>query len=258
MRVHRVYARIEELLRRRRSFAVAELVDGRGSMPNERGAILLVHPDGKTEFTIGGGVFEARVREDALKGFQKRTSQLKTYRLTPEETGMYCAGEARVWIRYLEPDPRLLIFGAGHVGQALARLSGTAEIFETWVIDDRAQFADPRRFPEGVRVVHTDGAYLEGVPPADPFTYVVIVTRCHETDLQLVDRYLRTPVRYLGMIGSERKWQRFRKELQKLGHSEEALQKVRSPIGLRIGGKTPEEIAVSILAEVVAAHHEAF
>jgi xanthine dehydrogenase accessory factor len=256
MRWQRFYERVSALLRERETFAVAEIAEHRGSTPQDPGAAFIVFPDGSIEFTIGGGPFEAAVIADVRAGFAQRAEFRKTYTLSPEALGMYCAGEARVSVRYLVPDPRLLIFGGGHIGQALCTLAGSLELFEIVVVDDRPAFADPERHRKAQSVHLAETDYSGELPRPDPQSFAVIVTRCHESDYRLLRHYLDTPLAYLGMVGSKSKWARFKKSLQAEGVPAEALARVHSPIGLPIGGKSPQEVALSILAEIIQVKNE--
>lgn len=258
MRWLRFYERTAELLRERKTFAIAEIVQHRGSTPQDPGAAFIVFPDGSFEFTVGGGPFEASVIADVRDGFAKSKPFEKAYTLTPQTLGMYCAGEAVVRVRYLKPDPRLLILGGGHIGQALCEVAGALGIFEIVVVDDRPAYANPSRHPKAHQIVITDPDYAGDPPPSDAQTFVIIVTRCHESDYRLLKYYLEKPFAYLGMVGSRTKWARFRKQLQSEGFSRNNLDRVRAPAGLPIGGKSPQEIALSILAEVIQVKNETF
>ncbi|MHA2620890.1 MAG: XdhC family protein [bacterium JZ-2024 1] len=258
MRWQGFYERIARLLKERESFAVAEITAHRGSTPQNPGAAFIVFPDGSYEFTIGGGPFEAAVITDVTRGFHPAKPFTKTYSLSPETLGMYCAGEAVVTVRYFKPDPRLIIFGGGHIGQALSAIAGTLRLFEVVVVDDRPEYANQFRHPSADMVMLAGPNYAGDLPKADARTFVVIVTRCHESDYRLLRYYLDKPTAYLGMVGSKTKWARFKRQLRAEGASPEQIERVRSPIGLPIGGKSPHEVAVSILAEVIKVKNETF
>lgn len=245
------YQRLAELLQQRRAFAVAHVVELRGSGPQAVGAKMIVFPEGTFEFTVGGGPFEAMVLRDAVAAIESGVSVCKEYRLTPAELGMHCIGVMRVFIEVHHVYPKLVIFGGGHVGRALGELAGTSRLFHTILIDDRPEYADPARHPKVDQVIATDVEYRAAVPTFDARSYVVIVTRCHATDLMLLKRYVGQPLPYLGMIGSRSKKKDLFGGLEAEGFSAEALARVHSPIGLPIGGKSPAAVAISILAEVV-------
>lgn len=246
-----VHRRIADLLRERRRFVVASIAEVKGSCPQRPGTRMIVHPDGTFEFTIGGGTFEAEVLRDAQIAMPDKTPIAREYKLTKNEIGMYCQGLVRVLFESYEPRPRLMIFGGGHVGQALSKLASATDLFQVTVIDDRPEFASREKHPAADEVILTDRHFLQDVPETDSSTYITIITRCHATDQLLVRRYLDLPSAYLGLIGSASKIRQFKKELMELGVTEASLEKLYAPIGLPIGGKDPSEVALSILAEVV-------
>jgi len=137
------------------------------------------------------------------------------------------------------------------VGQALSRMAGGSGLFHVVVIDDRKEYATAEKHPLADEVIHTDRDFVSGVPEADDQTYIVVVTRCHESDKLIVKRYIGMPLPYIGVIGSSTKAAQIRKELTEERVAESALAALHSPIGLPIGGKHPAEIAISILAELV-------
>jgi xanthine dehydrogenase accessory factor len=167
---------------------------------------------------------------------------------------MICGGSARVFVELLKAAPSLVILGGGHVGLALARLAPVLG-YEVTVADDRKEYSRPERFPPGVTVVQTNRDYdlPPGAAPTGRDRYVAIVTRCWETDLAALRPWLsdRAPAaKYLGLIGSARKIRGVFERLRADGVEEERLLRIRAPIGVAIGAVTPEEIAVSILAEM--------
>ena len=246
-----LHRRIADLLTERRHFVVATILEVKGSAPQRPGARMIVHPDSSFEFTIGGGTFEAEVIQDALAVFHETQPVYREYRLTKSDIGMYCQGHVRVMFEAYSPRAHLMIFGGGHVGQALGRLSAASELFAVTIIDDRPEFANTEKHGTVNSVILTDRHFLNDVPNTDAETYVVIVTRCHATDQLLVKRYLNEPSAYLGLIGSRAKVRQFRKELIDQGIPEKLLDRLHAPIGLPIGGKDPAEVAVSILAELI-------
>lgn len=252
-----IHRRIADLLRERREFVVASIAEVKGSCPQRPGARLLVHPDGKFEFTIGGGTFEAEVLRDALAIFGNNEPVSRDYKLTKNELGMYCQGLVKVLFECFAPRARLLIFGGGHVGQALSKLAAATELFHVTVVDDRAEFASREKHPAAEDVILTDRNFVENVPESDNSTYIAVITRCHATDQLLVKRYLDRPRAYLGLIGSGPKVRQFRKELLEDGVSESSMEALYAPIGIPIGGKDPAEVAISILAEVIQVKNQA-
>lgn len=246
-----VHSRIAELLKARKRFVVATILEVKGSCPQKPGARMIVHPDGSFEFTIGGGTFEAEVQREALAGLDADTPFGRDYKLTKPELGMYCQGLVKVWYEPYAPQPQLLIFGGGHVGQALSRVAASTQLFHVIVVDDRKEYASREKHPNANHVILTNRHFTENIPEIDPDSYVVIVTRCHATDKLLIHQYGSAHAAYIGVIGSRPKIRQFRNELQKEGVPLAVLDKLHAPIGLAIGGKNPAEIAISILAEII-------
>lgn len=259
-------------LEARGRLALASVVETRGSGPSRVGRRFLVFEDGSFAGTIGGGPFEALVVADAAALFREGGPGrlLKWYdfferEIAPgearEPTNMICGGSARVSIELLKAAPALLILGGGHVGLALARL-GQQLGYDVTIGDDRDEYAKPERFPAGVTAVRTNRAYElppESLRPGRD-RYVAVVSRCWETDLAALRPWLRESApqfRYLGLIGSARKVRGVFARLKEEGVEEERIRQVRAPIGLEIGAITPEEIAVSILAEMTAVRRSA-
>ncbi len=255
MRRAEFHRRIASLLEEGRSFAVARLVAARGSVPQDPGAAMIVHPGGAIEGTIMAARFEAAAALDALRLLESGgRAEVREYALTRDDLHMYCAGRATVLLEAYAPDPELVIFGGGHVGAALARLAAATGLFRVTVVDDREQYAARERHPAADRVIRTDPTYAEGLPPLGPASYVVLVTRCHDVDRALLRRLAREDVAYVGMIGSRSKAAAILAELAADGVPPERLSRVRSPIGLPLGEtKDPGAVAVGILAEVVQA-----
>jgi xanthine dehydrogenase accessory factor len=230
------------------------VVRARGSTPQRAGAKMLVFADGRTIGTIGGGCYEndacLRAREALVSGKQS----VQHYELNDDfaqENGLVCGGQMDVHVDPLEPAPRLYVIGAGHVGCHLAR--SAAEIgFRVHVVDDREKFANRERFPTAEEVVVEPIAEWLHQADLPPTAYVVIVTRGHTHDLDAMRALAARDLKYLGLIGSRAKVVRIRSFLLAEGMPEECLDRVHAPIGLDIGAVTPGEIAISILAQLVA------
>jgi xanthine dehydrogenase accessory factor len=237
--------------------ATATLVGSEGSTPAKQGHRLIVLPGGAIRFTMGGGPLEAMVIADCLEQLACGTHALREYRLVPEgeqAVGMVCGGTAKVFIEVHEPEPQLMVFGAGHVGLEILRMAPALGLACT-VVDDRAEMLAADRFPASVRAIHCPRAFSGDLPATREGGYVVIVTRCHETDREILARLADRRLAYLGMIGSRRKVRIVMDELRERGIPAASLERVRAPVGLEIGARTPAEIAVSILAEIVAVRH---
>jgi xanthine dehydrogenase accessory factor len=243
-----------------RRAALATIVRASGSTPRTVGARMLVRPDRSSIGTIGGGAFEAMVIADAaeLLGNPEPAPVVKRYTFTEhgeDALGMACGGTAEVLIEASGRGARLVIFGAGHVGLALARLASTVG-FAPEIVDDRPEFCEQARRAKTGEVFPCDAEYVTGVPAIDAACYVAVVTRCHRTDRLALKRVVGQPLRYLGLIGSRRKKAViFAQLVNEDGVGPADLERVRCPIGLPLGGETPEEIAVSIVAELIQVRH---
>jgi len=339
----RFYTQVTKLLSLGEEFMVVDLVETTGSVPQAERAKLIVHPDGRTEGTLGGGDLEAGVTTEALRLFSAAPVSLKEYNLAdmgmvcggavkvlyhhlrprPEERNFYreveslCAqgkpfvivqaivegaldsprlifsgegvaaeagGEfpnksvvfdvartillsdskkshvklsypeekAVVYLERVEPQPRLLIFGAGHVGMALAHIAHDLGLFQVEIADERNEFLQEIE-RTGVRIHKVAPGFAGRLPGVDVRTYVVILTRSHETDFTVLREILRREVEptYIGVIGSRNKRRALLERLRDDGIPEERLGRVTIPIGLPLGGKDPGEVAISILAQLI-------
>ena len=218
---------------------------------------MLVFADGRTIGTIGGGCYENDAAGKAREAIATGTPALVKYDLNDDfvqESGLICGGQMEVYIDPIAPAPPLYIVGAGHVGSHLAQFAAEAG-FRIHVIDDREKFANRERFPAADSIVVDDiSAWLHAADiPAT--AYVVVVTRGHTHDFEAIRALAARDLRYLGLIGSRAKVARIFDALDKEGMPAECLDRVHAPIGLDIGAITPAEIAVSILAELIATRH---
>ena len=252
-----VFAAVAQALERGESAALVTIVSTTGSTPQRVGAKMLVFPDGRLVGTIGGGCYENDAFGKARESILSRKPQLVHYELDDDfaqETGLVCGGQMSVYIEPLEPSPELYVIGAGHVGSCLANMAHEAG-FQVHVIDDREKFANRDRFPNVAEVVTDDiPAWLERTA-LPPHAYTVIVTRGHTNDLDALRALAPRELRYLGLIGSRAKVARITDQLLLEGMNPALLTQVHAPIGLDIGAVTPQEIAVSILAELIAVKH---
>ena len=252
-----VFAALAEALQRGEEVALVTITSSTGSTPQRVGAKMLVYADGRTVGTIGGGCYENDAFWKAREAIKARRPANVRYELNDdfaEESGLVCGGQMEVFIEPVEPAPDVYVFGAGHVGHSLARMAYDVG-FRVHVIDDREKFASADRFPEGVHVVVDDIPAWLASNVLPPTAYAVIVTRGHRHDLDALRALAPRNLRYLGLIGSRAKVKRVYDALLEEGMSAEALRGVHAPIGLDIGAITPQEIAVSILAELIAVKH---
>lgn len=249
-----IYEEITRLRREGRRGALATIINVRGSIPSFHSAKMLVREDGSIAGTIGGGCVEAEVWEAAREVMKSEKPQSLTFNLNNNpkyDTGLVCGGTLEIYIEPVLPVATLYIFGAGHVAWNLykvARLAG----FDIVVTDDRESYANRERFPDA-RDIYADEyeRVMSQLAPNDS-SYIVIVTRGHRDDMRVLRWAAETPAKYVGMIGSQRKTIAIYKELEKEGIAAEKLARVYAPVGLDIGAITPEEIAVSIVAELIA------
>ena len=252
-----VFAAVAAALERGEPAALVTIVSTTGSTPQRVGAKMLVFGDGRIVGTIGGGCYENDAFGKAREAIRNRTPQMVRYELDDDfaqETGLVCGGQMDVYIEPIEPSPELYVIGAGHVGFHLARLAHEVG-FRVHVADDREKFANTDRFPTAVEVIVDDIPAWIGRANLPPHAYAVIVTRGHTNDLEALRALAPRELRYLGLIGSRAKVARIYEELSKSDMPADALARVHAPIGLDIGAVTPQEIAVSILAELIAVKH---
>lgn len=242
-----------EALKRGESAALVTVIRSQGSTPQRAGAKMLVFADGRTVGTIGGGCYENEAIGKARLAIADGKAALLHFELNDDfaqENGLICGGRMDVHVDPLLPDPRLYIVGAGHVGYHLARIASDAG-FRLNVVDDREKFANPDRFPDAEIVVEPIPDWLHRADiPAGAF--VVVLTRGHQHDLDAMRALAARDLRYLGLIGSRAKVARIYAALLQEGLPVECLERVHAPIGFEIGAVTPAEIAVSILAELIA------
>jgi xanthine dehydrogenase accessory factor len=252
-----VFAALNDALERGEEVALVTIVNSTGSTPQRVGAKMLVYADGRTVGTIGGGCYENEAfwkAREAIKGRKPVTVKFDLNDDFAQETGLVCGGQMEVFIEPVEASPEVFVIGAGHVGYFVAKFAHDAG-FRVHVVDDREKFANAERFGPGIDVVVDNiPAWLEA-HPMPPTAYAVIVTRGHTHDLDALRAVTRTPLRYAGLIGSKAKVRRIFDALQEEGIAPERLSAVHAPIGLDIGAITPEEIAISIVAELIAVKH---
>ena len=252
-----VFAALSDALARGEEVALVTITASTGSTPQRVGAKMLVFADGRTVGTIGGGCYENDAFWKAREAIKSRQPASVKYELSDdfaEESGLICGGQMEVFIEPVEPAPDVYIFGAGHVGACLARMAHETG-FRVHVVDDREKFADAELFPKGVDVVVDDIPTWLQANRIPPTAYGVIVTRGHKHDLDALRALTPANLRYVGLIGSKAKVKRIFDALREDGATPEMLSRVHAPIGLDIGAITPQEIAVSILAELIAVKH---
>jgi xanthine dehydrogenase accessory factor len=219
---------------------------------------MLVQANGKIIGTVGGGSIEHQVYKEALNLIEGNEARLAHFELTNADAskeGMVCGGVVDVFLEPIKPLPALIIFGGGHISFFLARIGKMVD-FRVTIIDDRPEFANAERFPEADETIAEEIAAVTKRLDINSSSHIVIVTRGHQKDTQVLQWAATTPAGYIGMIGSKRKIHTVFSYLKSKGISQEQLDLVHSPIGLPIGAETPEEIAVSIMAEIIQVRHQ--
>ncbi len=254
-----IYSEIVSLRASGRRGAVATIINVRGSIPSFETAKMLVRDDGSIVGTIGGGCVEAEVWQAAREVMEQEKPRTLTFNLNNNpkyDSGLVCGGTLEVFVEPVLPVSALYIFGAGHVAHSIHRIATIAG-FETSIVDDRESYANRERFPEAREVIAEDFEQaMARLHPAEN-SYIVIVTRGHKDDMRVLKWAAETRARYVGMIGSQRKTIAIYNELVAQGVDPESLKRVHAPMGLDIGAMTPEEIAVSIVAEMIAMRRRA-
>jgi xanthine dehydrogenase accessory factor len=249
----RFHEELVRLLSAGERVAVATVVRGRGSRPRSAGAKMIVREDGRSLFSIGGGALEASVVASCREVLAGGPAKLERYELSEsgeDSVGMTCGGTMEVFIELHEPPQRLVVFGAGHVGRSLAGAAAVAGL-SLLVVDDRADWLEARAFPEGAALHRCGRDYASDLPSLREADCVAVMTRCHATDVSVLQAVARTRPRYVGMIGSKRKVVTAFEALEELGVERDWLESIHAPIGLDIGAQTPGEIGLAVAAEVV-------
>jgi len=247
-----LYARLAELERAGQAVALATVVRAQGSVPRHAGTKMLIHPDGRFEGTVGGGDLENRVIQSALQALQDGQPRLLEYAFRDLEQGDVgvCGGEMEVFVEPIQPPATVLVVGAGHVGSAVAFLAKWLG-FRVVVSDDRPEFATPEAVPGADEYV---SGPLSGLPQQVPITaqtYIMLTTRGVAVDLEGLPSLLETPAAYIGIIGSRRRWETAARELAEQGVPRAQIARITSPMGLELNAETPQEIALSMLAQIV-------
>jgi len=233
--------------------ALATIVQIRGSVPSFQTAKMLVREDGSTVGSIGGGCVEADVWAASQEVIKEEQSRVLSFDLTDEsmaDSGLICGGKLEIFVEPIMPAPLVVIFGAGHISTQVSKIATVAG-FKSWLVDDRPIYANKVRFPEAERIF--SDSFEDAFKAIEPNenTYLVIVTRGHQEDQNVLRWAVGTEARYVGMIGSKRKIRTIVRDLEKEGLDRERLERVHMPIGLDIGAIVPEEIAVAIVAELI-------
>jgi xanthine dehydrogenase accessory factor len=247
-----VYQALADLPRSGVSAALCTIIQAKGSTPRKAGTKMLVYNDGSIVGTVGGGEIEGRVIQEALDAIRSGESKIRSYDLIDPQQGDpgICGGSLEVFIDPLTQPDELVVVGGGHVGQAVVFLAKWLG-FRVILSDDREDFSSPASVPDADEYIHCKLEELPGRVRFNPQTAVVLATRNNQVDVRGLPEILAVPTGYIGVISSRRRWKLTREELLKIGVTEADLDRIHAPIGLDIRADTPEEIALSILAEVL-------
>lgn len=248
-------SKAEELRNQGSPYIITTVTQVTGSTPRETGAKMIVLGNGEFYGTIGGGNLERLVLQDAKESHQKPSPGRVIRYPLGAKTGQCCGGIVEVLFESVNCGPLLYLFGAGHVGQAVCKTLASTS-FSVHLIDDREEWRQADAIPKEI-IRHSEdwSEFFESALWDPDKTYAVVMTHRHDLDQEIILALLQKPAKYIGLIGSQAKWQRFRQRLTARGVSPEALKRVRSPIGLPIGGKAPQEVAISLAAELIQTHY---
>lgn len=247
-----LYQALVDLERDNGAGALCTIVRSRGSTPRHVTSKMLVYPDGHILGTVGGGEVENRVISEALKAMADQRPRLLEYNMTDPARGDpgVCGGQLEIYVEPIIPKSVLVVVGVGHVGKAVAHLAKWLGYIVA-VCDDRPEFCNPSAVPDADQFYPVPLEQLADKLPINPWTYIVLTTRGMDVDVRGLPSLLDTKAGYIGVIGSKRRWATTAKKLLEAGVPKGKLDQVHSPIGLEIHAETPEEIAVSIMAEII-------
>ena len=247
-----IYQEITNIITQGETAALCVIVKTAGSTPRREGSKMLVYGDGRMQGTIGGGEMESQAAKEALEAIKEGKPRLVKFSMANPEKGNpgVCSGQLEVYVEPILSEAAVVVVGCGHVGKAVAQLANWLG-FRVVVSDDRDGFATPEQIPDAD--IHHTGLFSE-LPDEIVIhenTYIVVTTRNAKLDVAGLPNILETPAAYIGVIGSKTRWETTRKGLVKNGTSKKDVERVISPMGLELNSETPEEIALSILAEII-------
>ena len=247
-----IYQALAELEKNNESAALCTVVKSEGSTPRHVGSKMLVYPDGKFIGTVGGGELENRVIKTALAALKTGIGQTLSYTMSDPSRGDpgVCGGTVEVFVEPILPPALIVVIGAGHVGKAVVHLAKWLG-FRVALSDDRAEFCNPEAIPNADAYYPVPMAELVNQLKVTHQTYLVITSRGSSVDAAGMPSLLDSEAAYIGVIGSKRRWLTTVKALREKGVAEEKIARVHSPMGLELNAETPEEIAVSIMAEIM-------
>jgi xanthine dehydrogenase accessory factor len=247
-----IWREIVELESNNQGAVLCTIIRSQGSVPRHAGSKMLVYADGGISGTIGGGELEGRIRAAAIEALQTGKTRVLEFNMSDPERGDpgVCGGQVEIYMEPIIPQPTLVIVGAGHVGRAVAYLANWLG-FRLVISDDRQEFLEAEDFPQTKQLIHGRLEDLTDQLKITQWTYIVLTTRSVDVDVPGLPQILDSPAAYIGVIGSKRRWETTRQKLLEAGVGVQKIDQVKSPIGLEIAAETPEEIALSIMAEII-------
>jgi xanthine dehydrogenase accessory factor len=247
-----IYQALSEIEKNNESAALCTVISSEGSTPRHVGSKMLVYPDNHFIGTVGGGELESRVIKAAIESLKTGNAQTLSYTMADPSRGDpgVCGGTVEVFVEPILPPAMIVVIGGGHVGKAVVHLAKWLG-FRVAVSDDRAEFCNPESVPGADAYYPVEMGKLTARLKVTPQTYLVITSRGSSVDAQGLPSLLESDAAYIGVIGSKRRWLTTVKALKEKGVPEEKIRRVHSPMGLELHAETPEEIAVSIMAEVL-------
>lgn len=250
--MNQIYQALADIEKNNQSAALCTVTRSEGSTPRHVGSKMLVYPDGRFLGTVGGGELESRVITAALESLKDGKTQMLAYTMADPARGDpgVCGGQVEVFVEPILPAPMIVVVGGGHVGKAVVHLAKWLG-FRVAVSDDRAEFCNPESVPGADAYYPVEMSKLTESLPVTRQTYLVVTSRGSGVDAQGLSPLLDSQAAYIGVIGSKRRWATTVKALKEQGVPDEKLKRVHSPIGLELQAETPEEIAVSIMAEIL-------
>lgn len=248
-----VYNALADIKRTGTSGALCTIIKTKGSTPRKEGSKMLVFENGSIVGTVGGGEVEARVIQEALNSIKSGKSRIISYDLIDPDQGDpgICGGSLEIFVDPIDKPEELVVVGGGHVGKAVVFLAKWLG-FRVILNDDRKEFCSPDLVPGADEYIHCPLAELPGKYQIPASASVVLATRNQKVDINGLPELLAIPTAYIGVISSKRRWQLTEEQLIESGVNKDNLKKIHAPIGLKIGAETPEEIALSILAEIIS------
>jgi xanthine dehydrogenase accessory factor len=248
------YSELQRAYNTNQSFALCTVIETIGSSPGKVGQKMIVHRDGSIVGTVGGGVNEDITRKAALDLFKTGGSTIVSFDMSNDDVyggDPVCGGEAKVLIELQSSEPKMIVFGAGHIGKILANMARLCR-FRVTIADERPEFASEANFPEDVNVLCK--SYEEAVAEVgiDSNSFVVVATPGHVKDREVIELVLPYGYAYLGLVGSMKKSAAFKSALKEKGFDAKKVDELFTPIGISLGSTTPEEISIEIMSQIVA------